>query len=64
MSCDSWGVVGGMRLKAEEIDIQHSHPNEMVYFVTRGKVHLENGEPMGAEFPGGFVLSHDAWTHG
>jgi beta-alanine degradation protein BauB len=54
-----------MTLKAGETDIQHSHPNEVVYFVKGGKVkvHLENGESMEAGFPDGFVLPHDAWTH-
>jgi uncharacterized cupin superfamily protein len=54
-----------MRLKAGETDTQHSHTSELVYFVKGGKVkvHLDNGETMEAEFPDGFVMAHDPWTH-
>jgi mannose-6-phosphate isomerase-like protein (cupin superfamily) len=54
-----------MTLPAGTSDITHSHPNEVVYFITGGKVkvHLEDGGVMEAEFPDGFVLPHEAWTH-
>ena len=54
-----------MTLKAGESDIEHSHPGEMVYFITGGKVqiHLQNGESMEAELPDGAVMAHEAWTH-
>ena len=54
-----------MTLKAGESDIEHSHPSEVVYFITGGKlkIHLEDGATMDAEFPDGFVLPHDPWTH-
>ncbi|MEE8518656.1 MAG: cupin domain-containing protein [Dehalococcoidia bacterium] len=54
-----------MTLKAGDSDIQHSHPNEVVYFITGGKVRitLENGESMEAELPDGHVMDHEPWTH-
>jgi quercetin dioxygenase-like cupin family protein len=54
-----------MTLKAGETDITHSHPNEVVSFITGGKVSiaLENGEKMEADLPDGFVLPHEPWTH-
>ena len=54
-----------MTLKAGESDIEHSHPSEVVYFITGGKlkIHLEDGETMDAEVPDGFVLPHGPWTH-
>lgn len=54
-----------MTLKAGESDITHSHPNEMVYFITGGKVriHVDNGEFVEADIPDGHVMAHDPWTH-
>ncbi len=54
-----------MRLKAGEIDTQHSHPDMIAYFVKGGriKVHLENGESTEDEFADGAVLPHGPWTH-
>ena len=54
-----------MTLKAGETDTTHSPPNEVVYFITGGKVGiaLENGEKMEADLPDGFVLPHEPWTH-
>jgi quercetin dioxygenase-like cupin family protein len=53
-----------MTLKAGQSDVEHSHPNEVVYFITGGKlrIHMVNDEVMEAEVPDGFVLPHDAWT--
>ena len=54
-----------MTLKAGQSDIEHSHPSEVVYFITGGKVriHVEGAENMEADLPDGFVLPHEAWTH-
>ncbi len=54
-----------MRLKSGEIDTQHSHPDMVAYFVKGGKlrVHLENGEFTEADYPDGFVMPHEPWTH-
>ena len=54
-----------MTLKAGQSDVEHSHPNEVVYFITGGKVriHIEGAENMEADLPDGFVLPHEAWTH-
>ena len=54
-----------MRLKAGEIDVKHSHPDMVAYFVHGGRirVHLENGESTETDYPDGFVLPHGPWTH-
>ncbi len=54
-----------MTLKAGESDIEHSHPGELVYFITGGKikVHLPGGESMEVELPDGATMAHEAWTH-
>jgi hypothetical protein len=54
-----------MTLPAGTSDIEHSHPNETVYFVSGGKVriHVPGGDPMEAEIPDGHVMAHDPWTH-
>ncbi len=54
-----------MKLAAGEIDNQHSHPSETVYFITGGKVkfHLPDGETAEAEVPDGGVIWHEEWTH-
>ena len=54
-----------MTVKAGEKDEVHSHPSEMVYFISGGKarVHLPHGETMEAEFPDGGVMNHEEWTH-
>ncbi len=54
-----------MIVKAGEKDEVHSHPSEMVYFISGGKarVHLADGDSMEAEFPDGGVMEHEAWTH-
>ena len=54
-----------MTVKAGEKDEVHSHPSEMVYFISGGKarVHLPDGESMEAEFPDGGVMDHEEWTH-
>lgn len=54
-----------MILPAGQSDIEHSHPNETVYFVQGGSVrlHLPGGETAEAEFPDGHVMFHEPWTH-
>lgn len=54
-----------MKLKAGQIDNQHSHPSETVYFVKGSsvRVHLPEGEAVEAEFPDGGVMWHEPWTH-
>ncbi len=54
-----------MWLPAGTTDIQHSHPNEMVYFIKGGKarIHLPSGEPVELEIPDGHVMKHEPWTH-
>jgi mannose-6-phosphate isomerase-like protein (cupin superfamily) len=54
-----------MSLAAGTSDIEHSHPNEMVYFITGGKVriHLPGGESVELEVPDGHAMIHEPWTH-
>ena len=54
-----------MSLKSGEIDNQHSHHSETVYFLQGGKVriHLPNGESVEADIPDGHVMHHGPWTH-
>ncbi len=54
-----------MSLPAGTSDIEHSHPNEMVYFIMGGKVriHLPGGESVDLELPDGHVMKHEPWTH-
>jgi hypothetical protein len=54
-----------MRLAAGTSDIEHSHPHEMVYFITGGKVriHLPGGESVELEIPDGHAMNHEPWTH-
>lgn len=54
-----------MNLAAGNIDQQHSHPSETVYFLSGGKVrfHLPDGETDEAEVPDGGVVWHEPWTH-
>ncbi len=54
-----------MRVPAGTSDIQHSHPNETVYFLSGGKVrvHLPGGEAPEMDIPDGFVMWHEPWTH-
>jgi mannose-6-phosphate isomerase-like protein (cupin superfamily) len=54
-----------MTLKARQSDNEHSHPSEVVYFITEGKVriHVEGADVMEVDLPDGFVLPHDAWRH-
>ena len=54
-----------MELKAGESDVEHSHPEETVYFMQGGKVkiHLPNGDVVDAEIPDGHVMWNEAWTH-
>jgi hypothetical protein len=54
-----------MTLKAGDSGIQHSYPNEAVYFIRDGNIRItmENGEGMEAETPDGHVMCHEPWTH-
>jgi len=54
-----------MTLKAGTSDIEHSHHDETVYFITGGKVkvHMPDGGTADLEFPDWFVMWHEAWTH-
>lgn len=54
-----------MSLRSGEIDEEHSHTSETVYFINGSKVrvHLPEGEPLEAEFPDGGVMWHEPWTH-
>jgi hypothetical protein len=51
-----------MTLKAGTSDIEHSHHDETVYFITGGKVkvHMPDGGSADLEFPDGFVMWHEA----
>lgn len=52
-------------VKAGESDNDHSHPAEIVYFLSGGsaKIHLPDGQTMEAEVPDGHVMESDGWTH-
>ncbi|MDA0988196.1 MAG: hypothetical protein O2783_03490 [Chloroflexi bacterium] len=54
-----------MNLSAGETDVTHSHPSEIAYFVSGGKVkiHLPGGDAMEADIPDGHVMWHEEWTH-
>jgi mannose-6-phosphate isomerase-like protein (cupin superfamily) len=54
-----------MSLPAGTSDIEHSHPNEMVYFITGGKarIHLTDGKFVELEIPDGHVMKHEPWAH-
>ena len=54
-----------MSLPAGRSDIEHSHPHEMVYFITGGKarIHLPDGDSVELEIPDGHVMKHEPWTH-
>lgn len=54
-----------MRLEPGQIDNEHSHPHETVYFIKGGKlrIHTAGNEPMEAEIPDGHVMHHGPWTH-
>lgn len=53
-----------MRLPAGTSDIEHSHPNEMVYFITGGavRVHLPDGSSVDLDVPDGHAMKHEPWT--
>ncbi len=54
-----------MSVKAGEKDNEHSHPTEVVYFISGGsaKITLSDGQVMEAEVPDGHVMASEAWTH-
>ena len=54
-----------MTLPSGAQDERHSHPAEMVYFISGGKlrIHLPDGTTADADIPDGGVMEHEAWTH-
>jgi len=53
-----------MTLPAGVKDTEHSHPDEVVYFIKGGKARIEVGDDsMEAEVPDGHVMAHGPWTH-
>ena len=54
-----------MWLPAGTSDIEHSHPNEMVYFIKGGKarIHLSDDESVELDIPDGHCMKHEPWTH-
>jgi quercetin dioxygenase-like cupin family protein len=54
-----------MTLGPGDIDEEHSHPSETVYFLKGGKlrIHLPEGDPAELEIPDGGVIWHEPWTH-
>ncbi len=53
-----------MTLPSGVSDVEHSHPNEVVYFIQGGKVRIHvGGEAMEADLPDGLVMAHEPWTH-
>lgn len=54
-----------MSLPAGTSDIEHSHPNEMVYFVKggRARIHLADNKSVELDIPDGHSMKHEPWTH-
>ena len=53
-----------MKLPAGTEDGEHTHPDELVYFITGGMVVITTAEgETELEIPDGHVLSHEGWTH-
>ena len=53
-----------MTLPAGVSDTEHSHPNEVVYFIKGGNAKIHVGDDaMEAEIPDGHVMAHEPWTH-
>lgn len=54
-----------MSVKAGEKDNEHSHPAEVVYFISGGSamITLTDGQVMEADIPDGHVMASEAWTH-
>jgi len=54
-----------MVLPAGTSDVEHSHPNEMVYFITGAdvRIHLPGGESVELQIPDGHTMAHEPWTH-
>jgi hypothetical protein len=54
-----------MNLKAGDKDVQHSHQDETVYFITgsRVRIHLSDDQTIEVDLPDGHVMWHEAWTH-
>lgn len=54
-----------MFLPAGTSEIEHSHPHEMVYFISGGQVriHVPEGDSVELEIPAGHAMKHEPWTH-
>ena len=54
-----------MKLGAGQIDNEHSHPEETIYFIKGGKIrfHLPGGETEETEAPDHVAIWHEPWTH-
>ena len=54
-----------MSLKAGEKGNEHSHPSEVVYFISGSlvRIHQPDGQPVLAYIPDGRVMAHEPWTH-
>lgn len=53
-----------MTLPPGHKDIEHSHPDETVYFIKGGNARIHVGDEfVEAEIPDGHVMHHEAWTH-
>jgi len=54
-----------MKLGAGEIDVEHSHPSETIYFLSGGKIrfHLSDGEKNEVEVSDHSAMWHEPWTH-
>ena len=53
-----------MKLGPGQKDGEHTHPDELVYFIKGGKAKITTAEgAQEMEIADGFVLSHEGWTH-
>jgi len=53
-----------MTLPPGVIDNEHSHHNEVVYFISGGHLRIYvDDETMEVEIPDGHVMHHGPWTH-
>lgn len=53
-----------MRLPPGDRDNEHSHPNELVYFLrgSTARIHV-GGDVVELEIPDGMTMQHEPWTH-
>lgn len=54
-----------MKLPKGQIDNEHSHRAETVYFIrgSKARIHLPDGNAAEVDIPDGHVMWHEAWTH-